>query len=75
MAKSNAIAVVNAGSSRIKYSVYSNDGEEPSVFLKGQIGGQYIAGTQFSAREVGGNVVRNPARAGRIIGQARKESN
>ena len=72
MAKSNAIAVVNAGSSSIKYSVYSNDGEEPSVFLKGQIEGLYTAGTQFSAREVGGNVVRNPARAGRIIGPSQK---
>src|SRR5271165_581800 len=57
MTKSNAIVVVNAGSSSIKFSVYGNDGTDSSVFLKGQIEGLYTAGTHFSAREVGGNVV------------------
>src|SRR5271167_2459213 len=57
MTKSNAIVVVNAGSSSIKFSVYGNDATDPSAFLKGQIEGLYTAGTHFSAREVGGNVV------------------
>ena len=57
MTKSNAIVVVNAGSSSIKFSTYGNDAIGPSVFLKGQIEGLYTTGTHFSAREVGGNVV------------------
>jgi acetate kinase len=57
MTKSNAIVVVNAGSSSIKFSLYGDHGTDPSVFLKGQIEGLYTAGTHFSAREVGGNVV------------------
>ena len=57
MTKSNAIVVVNAGSSSIKFSIYGNDATEPSAFLKGQIEGLYTASAHFSAHEVGGNVV------------------
>jgi acetate kinase len=57
MTKGNAIVVINAGSSSIKFSLFGTDGTDPSVFLKGQIEGLYTPGTHFSAREVGGNVV------------------
>src|SRR5260221_14416625 len=53
MALSNALVVVNAGSSSIKFSLYAEDGTDLSVFLKGQIEGLYTDGTHFTAREIG----------------------
>src|SRR5260221_7727905 len=57
MALSNALVVVNAGSSSIKFSLYAEDGTDLSVFLKGQIEGLYTDGTHFTAREVGSGPV------------------
>src|SRR5260221_13190378 len=57
MALSNALVVVNAGSSSIKFSLYAEDGTDLSVFLKGQIEGLYTDGTHFTAREIGSGPV------------------
>ena len=57
MAQTNAIVVVNAGSSSIKFSLFGENGGDLSVFLKGQIEGLYTDGTHFTAREVGSGPV------------------
>src|SRR5258708_39468441 len=57
MTLGNALVVVNAGSSSIKFTLYGEDGTDLSVFLKGQIEGLYTDGTHFTAREVGSGPV------------------
>src|SRR5260221_791621 len=57
MAQSNTIVVVNAGSSSIKFSLFGENGADPSVFLKGQIEGLYTDGTHFAAHDVAGELV------------------
>jgi len=57
MAQTNAIVVVNAGSSSIKFSLFGENGADLSVFLKGQIEGLYTDGTHFAAHDVGGELV------------------
>ncbi|MBI1408280.1 MAG: acetate/propionate family kinase [Caulobacter sp.] len=56
MAKSNAITVVNAGSSSIKFSLFGEEGDDLPVFLKGQIEGLYTANAHFIAHELDGRV-------------------
>src|SRR5260221_14735996 len=57
MSMSNAIVVINAGSSSIKFSLFGENGTDLSVFLKGQIEGLYTDGAHFAAHDVGGGLV------------------
>src|SRR5258708_28264290 len=57
MTLGNALVVVNAGSSSIKFTLYGEEGTDLSFFLKGQIEGLYTDGTHFTAREVGSGPV------------------
>jgi len=53
---SDAIAVLNAGSSSIKFSMFVAEGEQLEVHLSGQIEGLFTA-PRFVAKDRGGNVV------------------
>ncbi len=53
----NAIVVVNAGSSSIKFSLFGEDGVDLSLFLKGQIEGLYTGAAHFAAHDVTGRLV------------------
>jgi acetate kinase len=56
-ASASAIVVINAGSSSIKFSLFSEDGADLSVFLKGQIEGLHTSATHFAAHDVNGALV------------------
>ena len=53
----NAIVVINAGSSSIKFSLFGADKDDLSVFLKGQFEGLDTEATHFAARDLAGGVV------------------
>ncbi len=53
---SDAILVLNAGSSSIKFSLFLDHGESLDAFLGGQLGGLYTA-PGFKARDAAGSVV------------------
>lgn len=53
---SDAIGVLNAGSSSIKFSIFDVDGDDLTLFLRGQIEGLFTA-PRFVAKDAGGNVV------------------
>ncbi len=52
----DAIGVLNAGSSSIKYSLFIAEGDELKIFLRGQIEGLFTA-PRFVAKDGGGKVV------------------
>lgn len=54
---SNAIIVVNAGSSSVKFSLYGDEADDLVLFLTGQIEGIDTATTHFIAHEVPGHVL------------------
>jgi acetate kinase len=54
MAKSNAITVINAGSSSIKFSLFSDSGGDLAVFLSGQIEGLSTGSAHFVAHDAKG---------------------
>lgn len=54
----NAIAVINAGSSSIKFSLFEEaEGTDVVLFLKGQVEGLYTDNTHFLAEDTTGTVV------------------
>jgi acetate kinase len=57
MPSSNVIAVVNAGSSSIKFSLFGEGKSDLSVLLQGQIEGLYTDGAHFVARDGDGGAV------------------
>ena len=57
MAARDAIAVLNAGSSSIKFSLFGENGADLSVFLKGQFEGLYTDAAHFVAHDIGGGLV------------------
>src|SRR5271154_7082130 len=57
MPPSDAVVVVNAGSSSIKFSLFAETGAGLSAFLKGQIEGLYTDAAHFVARDIGGGSV------------------
>jgi acetate kinase len=57
MPPSNVIAVVNAGSSSIKFSLFGEGKSDLSVLLKGQIDGLYTDGAHFVAHDRDGGPV------------------
>ncbi|HLZ66690.1 MAG TPA: acetate/propionate family kinase [Aliidongia sp.] len=67
MAPSNAIVVVNAGSSSIKFSLFGEEAQGLSQFLKGQIEGLYTDSPHFCARESSGAVVAEQRWTGSAI--------
>jgi acetate kinase len=68
MKPENALVVVNAGSSSIKFSLFAEDGDELSVFLKGQVEGLYTDKAHFIARDVDGTVVGEDRWEGETFG-------
>jgi len=65
---SNAILVLNAGSSSIKYSVFVEDGGELELHLHGQLEGLYTA-PHFEAKDVAGALVAELRwRPGEVLG-------
>ncbi|ACK51628.1 acetate kinase [Methylocella silvestris BL2] len=67
MTTGNAIVVVNAGSSSIKFSLFREEGADLSVFLKGQIEGLYTDGAHFAARDTGGELVAEKRWGGETV--------
>ncbi|PNG26763.1 acetate/propionate family kinase [Methylocella silvestris] len=67
MTSGNAIVVVNAGSSSIKFSLFREDGPDLSVFLKGQIEGLGADGAHFSAHDIGGELVAEKRWTGEAV--------
>ncbi len=57
MAVSNAIVVVNAGSSSIKFSLFGDGGADLAAFLNGEIEGLYTDSAHFVAKDTTGGVV------------------
>lgn len=57
---SDAIGVLNAGSSSIKFSIFVADGDELTLHLRGQIEGLFTA-PKFVAKDGGGSVVAERA--------------
>jgi acetate kinase len=57
MAISNAITVLNSGSSSIKFTLFGADSADPAPFLKGQIEGLYTASPHFRAQGAEGDMV------------------
>ena len=55
MASSGAIAVINAGSSSIKFSLFGEEGTDLSLLLKGQVEGLYTGSAQFVAHDTAGS--------------------
>ena len=54
MAKGNAITVINAGSSSIKFSLFSDSGGDLAIFLSGQIEGLSTGSAHFVAHDATG---------------------
>ncbi|WP_199902501.1 acetate/propionate family kinase [Azospirillum sp. B4] len=54
---SNAIIVINAGSSSIKFSLFADETRALELFLKGQIEGLHTDNAHFIARHPAGDVV------------------
>ncbi len=57
MTEGNAIAVVNAGSSSIKFSLFGEEGAELLLLLKGQIEGLYTDSIHFVVHDAAGACV------------------
>lgn len=68
MSSGNAIVVVNAGSSSVKFSMFGESGGALSPFLKGQIDGLYTDAAHFVARDVADRLVGEKRWAGAPIG-------
>lgn len=56
MDQAGAIVVVNAGSSSLKFSLFEENGDDLSVFLKGQFEGLYTGCGHFIARDNEGGI-------------------
>lgn len=66
----DAVAVLNAGSSSIKFSLYLHQGDDLALALRGQVEGLHTA-PRFEARDSSGNVVSTRAwDAGTALGHA-----
>ena len=61
MAASEAIAVINAGSSSIKFSLYDDTGHQAAAVLKGQVEGLYTDACHFTAHDAAGRSVGDRA--------------
>ncbi len=57
MSSGNAIAVVNAGSSSIKFSLFGEEGADLQLLLKGQIEGLYTEAVHFVVHDAAGACV------------------
>jgi len=57
MGQRDAIVVMNAGSSSIKFSMFEDAEDDLAVFLHGQIEGLYAGHAHFSVRDAAGSVV------------------
>ena len=65
----DAIAVLNAGSSSLKFSVFAERGDELELIVRGQAEGLYTA-PRFVAKDAAGNVARAKSRGARASSSA-----